>query len=132
MDLNPAGYLYSNALSASGEFQVGYGSLNGDRALLWSGTAANAVDLNPVAFTWTKSTGVSGTTQVGFGKLTFDGSICALLWSGTATSVVDLHPADFGESRAFSVSGANQWAGVIALPEITLYCGAAPPPVSWT
>src|SRR6478609_6825922 len=50
--LQPPGYNYTTALGNSASNQVGYGALPGasNRALLWSGTPANAVDLTPVGY----------------------------------------------------------------------------------
>jgi hypothetical protein len=56
IDLNPAGYMGSEALHVSNGLQVGYAYTFPDpyptgpmfyHALLWSGSAASAVDLNP-------------------------------------------------------------------------------------
>jgi hypothetical protein len=55
VDLNPAGYTMSRALSLNAVNQVGWGTINAhDHAIVWSGTAASAVDLNqflPAGFT---------------------------------------------------------------------------------
>jgi len=49
VDLHPAGFASSGALSVAGGQQVGYGTCTDgtQHALLWTGRAASAVDLNP-------------------------------------------------------------------------------------
>ena len=50
VDLNPAGFAYSEAYAVSGKTQAGYAfssTTNTNHAVLWHGTAASAVDLTP-------------------------------------------------------------------------------------
>src|SRR5438105_6755412 len=117
IDLNPSGFDESHGSGISGGEQVGYGSgpaTGGNiHALLWHGSAANAVDLHPIgsiAKVWwwsgilsnSLAVGTCGGQQVGFG----DGH--ALLWRGTAASVVDLHQRRFHYSEGYGISGGQQ------------------------
>ncbi len=53
-DLNPNGFVTSQAYNTNGINQVGFGAIDATsgnvHALLWSGTAASAIDLNPAGF----------------------------------------------------------------------------------
>src|SRR4051812_21096615 len=68
IDLNPSGFIFSEARDASDASQVGAGSGpatgGNDHALLWSGTAASYIDLNPAGFNHSNAYGISDTTQV--------------------------------------------------------------------
>lgn len=72
VDLNPAGYLDSQATATNGVQQVGYagqGSLpnNGEHAFVWSGTAESAIDLGallPAGWTSSKATSVDSAGDV--------------------------------------------------------------------
>jgi hypothetical protein len=82
--------------------QVGYAYVGaGQRASLWTGTAASWVDLNPAGATYSWAFGVYAGQQVGYALV---GDVYrASLWSGTAASWVDLHqflPAGFTSSYA--------------------------------
>ena len=86
IDLNPAGFSTSSALAAAGDLQVGYGDGGGDKALLWSGTAASVVNLHQflsglgVYFSSSYATGVaSDGTIVGYARGPFD--YYAVLWT---------------------------------------------------
>jgi hypothetical protein len=123
VDLNPSGFPGSIGIATDGGQQVGYGAptgavglgaaVNGNHALLWSGTAESVVDLHPVSgYDYTSANGVGGGQQVGWGRA-FD-SVAkriwshALLWTGTAESVVDLHPSTFRDTSALSVANGRQ------------------------
>ena len=115
VDLNPAGFLYARAESASHGSQAGWGVLPGfldnPHALLWHDTAAGAVDLNPSGFDYSQAFGVSGGNQVGVGGGPATGGSTighALLWSGTAASAVDLNPSGFSHSVSHGISGSTQ------------------------
>jgi hypothetical protein len=64
IDLNPSGFMASQALGVSGGQQVGAGG-GQQHALLWMGSAASVVDLNPSGFMASQALGVSGGQQVG-------------------------------------------------------------------
>jgi hypothetical protein len=117
LDLNPSGFLYSNAFTTDGTQQVGVATniLTGPglaHAMLWSGTSDSAVDLNPAGFTSSWAIGTDTSQQVGSGSgVPTGGNTHALLWSGTAESVVDLSPTNIPgivNSVADGVGGANQ------------------------
>lgn len=115
VDLNPAGYIASEALCTSGTQQGGWGlALNGvtysQHAMLWSGSVDTAVDLHPAGYTDSKVTAINGTQQVGegwIGAQSAYGSVRhALAWSGTANSVIDLNqylPAGYTNGVATGV-----------------------------
>jgi hypothetical protein len=111
LDLNPAGFLESQALATDGLHQVGSGTPSGQfapHALLWSGLAANYVDLNPARYQFSVATGLSGNRQVGYGTTTaIGGSNHALLWSGSAASATDLNPAGFSWTEADGIHGSQ-------------------------
>jgi probable HAF family extracellular repeat protein len=131
VDLNPPGFTYSAAYGVTGGQQVGQGNyyttvsyytnysqnprkavlvsytVAHAHALLWSGSAANAVDLHPVGFTSSLAYGVGGGQQVGYGVCS-DGTQHALVWAGGAAGAVDLHPAVFTSSAAKRVHGGYQ------------------------
>lgn len=67
-DLNPNGFISSEALGVSGGQQVGVGSTEGDKdhALLWRSSAATVVDLLPSR--GIKATATCGGQQVGYGE----------------------------------------------------------------
>jgi hypothetical protein len=99
VDLHPAGvYPYSRALGVHDGEEVGYVSSfaypDGDwsgyhttsRAVLWTGTAANAVDLHPLGYDASEATCTSGTQEGGWGYIALAASQHVLLWSGDAAS----------------------------------------------
>ena len=117
VDLNPAGFVGSSGTATDGTQQVGYGAptgliglevpINGNHALLWSGTAESFVDLHPVGrYDTTSANGVGGRQQVGWGGAF--GSEHALLWTGSPESVVDLHPSGFTRTAARAVAAGKQ------------------------
>jgi len=113
VDLNPAGFEYSEAVAVSGNLQAGSGkgpaTSNQFHALIWNGTAQSYLDLNPTGFSHTQILGASGTYQAGLGAgPSTDGESHAMLWSGTAASKVDLHPAGYSSSAAWAASGESQ------------------------
>jgi PEP-CTERM motif len=115
IDLNPAGYVTSEAEGIGGNQQVGSAAIEVSpnvyqrHGLLWTGSAASAVDLNPVGFTQSQAYGSDGVNQVGWGTAQLPFVDVAVLWSGTAASGVELEPpTGFYISEAFSVSGNQQ------------------------
>ncbi len=114
-DLNPAGFVASEAHCTSGTQQGGWGLvLNGiayaQHAMLWNGSADSAVDLHPAGYTDSKVTALNGTQQVGEGWVGAQGAYGsirhALAWGGTADSVVDLNqylPAGYAHGVATGV-----------------------------
>lgn len=120
VDLNPTGFVSSDAAAISGTSQVGegYGPITGGtdfdpvyHALLWHGTAQSAVDLTPPGFDGSAAEGVSNAGQVGFGWNKAAGGSYnmahALVWNGTAASAVDLHPFLSGLGLVFINSHAQ-------------------------
>ena len=115
IDLNPTGYVTSEAVGIGGNQQVGSAAIEvspnvyQEHGLLWSGSAASAVDLNPVGFTASQAYGSDGVHQVGWGTAQLPFVDVAVLWSGTAASGVELEPpTGFYISEAFSVRGIQQ------------------------
>ena len=115
VDLHPAGFASSGALSVAGGQQVGYGTCTDgtQHALLWTGRAASAVDLHPAGFTSSVANGVNGVQQVGYG-FDADGTQHALLWMGNAATVVDLNtflPTGFTNAVATAIDAAGNIVG---------------------
>jgi len=120
VDLNPAGFLSSNAIATNGVQQVGVAnataSNTGYHAFLWSGTAASAVNLNPAGFGVSQAYGTNGLLQVGYGLGNAVSGEQALVWSGTATSFTDLGlllPAagTWTSSTAYTIDAAGNIFG---------------------
>ncbi len=112
VDLNPDGFLISNAHATDGSHQAGGGAGNDgvSHALLWSGTAASFVDLNPAGYAGSEAHAVSGNLQGGSAFVTDNGPEHAALWSGTADSFVDLNPTNITiqQSRINATQGNQQ------------------------
>ena len=111
VDLNPAGFAYSEAYAVRGRAQAGYAfsnATNSDHAFLWHGTAASAVDLTPSILSSAYATGLGRRIEVGCGTPVGMSVTHALLWHGTAASMVDLHPAGFNDSCARAAGGTVQ------------------------
>jgi List-Bact-rpt repeat protein len=112
IDLHPAGYYSSMAISTDDIDQCGSASYFGNsHAVRWSGTAASFVDLHSSSgYTWTTCLGTSGGQQVGFGEnpiytVTIQH---AILWiNGVATTI---HPATlpFNFSKALGIRNGQQ------------------------
>lgn len=92
-DLHPGGATSSSAADAKGGLQVG---AVGNRAAIWTGTAASHADLHaalPAEFSTSYATGVdvdsNGVIRVsGYGHNALTGRTEALLWSGAAPTAV--------------------------------------------
>ena len=122
-DLNPPGFLFSQALAMGDGQQAGLGvppprpgQSVGVHALLWAGVAASATDLHPNGWISSQATCVSGGQQGGFGFTRSGGDSLlrhALLWSGYAASATDLHPAGASESFINGCFGGRQVGGGI-------------------
>jgi hypothetical protein len=111
VDLNPAGFSYSEAYVVHGSTQAGYAfssKTNSYHAFLWRGTAASAVDLTPSSVSSAYATGLGYKSEVGCGTPVGITMSHALLWRGTAASMVDLHPAGFTDSCARAANGNVQ------------------------
>ena len=78
----------------------------GQRASLWSGTAASWIDLNPTGSTLSNLNAVDVGQQVG--SVRISNIDRASLWTGTAASWVSLNPAEASSSSALGVSGGQQ------------------------
>ncbi len=103
VDLNPAGFAYSEAYAASGKVQGGYAfssTTNTNHAVIWRGTAVSAVDLTPSTVSSAYVTGLGSHSEVGCGTLVGMAATHAVLWHGTAASMRDLQPAGFIDSCA--------------------------------
>ncbi|MGC1380390.1 MAG: hypothetical protein WA814_05130 [Candidatus Baltobacteraceae bacterium] len=108
VDLNPAGFAYSEAYVVRGSAQAGYAfssTTNTNHAVLWRGTAASAVDLTPSTVSSAYATGLGHRSQVGCGTPVGMSVTHALLWHGTAASMVDLQPSGFTDSCARAAQG---------------------------
>jgi len=111
IDLNPAGFAYSEAYAVHGKAQVGYAfssTTNTNHAVLWHGTAASAVDLTPSTLSSAYATGLGRRSQVGCGTPSGMSVTHALLWHGAAASMIDLQPAGFSDSCARAAQGNVQ------------------------
>ena len=108
VDLNPSGFVESEAHAVCGGQQVGWViPAQIPHAFLWRGSAASTVDLHPRGFDDSEAFGTSGFEQVGYGGVSI-GIVHALLWRGSAASVVDLHPRGFTSTEALSTSAGLQ------------------------
>lgn len=112
INLNPTGFVFSEAVGAFGGQQVGFGfggaTGGANHALLWSGSGAGVVDLNPTGFSMSDAFAIAGGQQVGSGMQLTTLATHALLWTGTAASAVDLNPSGFTFSTALGTSGSQQ------------------------
>lgn len=111
VDLNPAGFAYSEAYAANSTAQAGYAfssTTNTNHAFLWHGTAASAIDLTPSNVSSAYATGLGYLSEVGCGTPAATNVTHALLWHGTAASMVDLQPAGFTDSCARAAHGNVQ------------------------
>ena len=113
VDLNPQGFLGSNALGISETQQVGWGwpdAQSHDHALLWYGTAECYVDLHPTngLFYTSVAKGVGGSQQVGGGEAYDSGKWHAFLWTSTADSCIDLNPSGLDSCMAQATNGTQQ------------------------
>ncbi|HTV46819.1 MAG TPA: sigma-70 family RNA polymerase sigma factor [Phycisphaerae bacterium] len=119
VDLNPKGFISSEARGISGLQQVGYGTNRTgpemEHALLWThGSAASVVDLNPNGFISSQACATNGRQQVGFGNTTSNNSQHALLWNSSANNFVDLNqflPAGFIQAMAISINAQGEIVG---------------------
>jgi len=114
VELNPAFFSSSAAVSTDGHQQVGYGytGTNAQHASLWSGSADSAVDVHPsfAGFDQSNASGAGGGRQVG--RMFMGQGVSyvehAVLWSGSAEAAIDLHPAGFKTSVATATNGEQQ------------------------
>jgi hypothetical protein len=113
IDLTPVGSATSSAAGASGVQQVGsagFAAAAGqpvvNHAMLWNGSAADAIDL-----------GTGTAAAVGDSQQVGSANNHAALWLGTAASRIDLNPAQWEQSAAAGVAGGRQagWAGTAKL-----------------
>lgn len=111
VDLNPAGFAFSEAYAVNGTAQAGYAystTTNSYHAVLWHGTAASAVDLTPSTVSSAYATGLGSKSEVGCGTPVGMSVGHALLWRGTAASMKDLQPSGFTDSCARAAHGKVQ------------------------
>jgi hypothetical protein len=87
IDLNPAGFDYSEAKGIGGDLQVGWGygaaTGNEDHALVWASTAASAVDLHQFLspeFTFSHAERVDGQGNIVGWARSESGYNHAILW----------------------------------------------------
>jgi hypothetical protein len=119
VDLNPVGYVASEALATNGTQQGGWAyNATSQHAALWSGTPDSFVDLNPLAYNDSRITALTATQQVGdgwVGPMGFPGSVRhALVWTSTAESVVDLNqflPAGYTHAVATGIDANGNVVG---------------------
>lgn len=133
IDLHPAsGYVDTSVEGASGDTQVGWGSVDfgtKTHALLWRGSAESFVDLHPGGYASSYAWDASNDTQVGRGTIGCCGQSVshALLWRGSAASVVDLTPSGYSSSVAYGASETTQvgFAAANAPAHAVLWRGTA-------
>ncbi len=149
VDLNPAGYVGSQALATNGTQQGGWAYLSTpvqtQHAGLWSGTADTFVDLHPAGYNDSRITALTATQQVGdgwVGTLGAPGSIRhALVWSGTPDSVIDLNqflPPGYTHAVATGIDANGNVVGYayntptqgVAVPPDAIAVVFAPGPVA--
>ncbi len=111
VDLNPAGFAYSEAYVVGGAAQAGYAfssATNSNHAILWHGTAASAVDLTPSTLLSAYATGLGSQREIGCGTPVGMSVTHALVWRGTPASMIDLQPSGFNDSCARAAHGNVQ------------------------
>ncbi|HEY6326815.1 MAG TPA: hypothetical protein VIW73_09935 [Candidatus Cybelea sp.] len=111
VDLNPAGFAFSEAYAVRGTTQTGYAyssTTNSYHAVLWHGTAASAVDLTPPTLSSAYATGLAPKTEVGCGTPSGMSVTHALLWHGKSKGMIDLQPSGFTDSCARGAQGNVQ------------------------
>ncbi|HRI44069.1 MAG TPA: hypothetical protein PLL78_03880 [Fimbriimonadaceae bacterium] len=109
VDLMPSGSTEGRVYGTNGTQQVGTVQIDplGDRASLWSGTAASWVDLSPAGSTASEARGIDAHQQVGYAR--FGGDLQAGYWTGSPASWVSLHPSgSYTSSMAFAVDQGKQ------------------------
>lgn len=121
IDLHPAGFDTSRALSTNGVQQGGWGYIAlslSQHALLWTGDAASVVDLHPAGYNSSRVNALNTTMQVGDGWVGSPyalGSVRhALAWTGSAASVVDLNqylPAGYTNAVANGIDSNGNVVG---------------------
>lgn len=104
---------YAGAI-ANGQEAGAFDTAIGERAALWTGSAASLIDLNPAGFAASEAVATDGTRQGGWGYITSTGNSHALLWYGTAASAVDLTPTGYSYAVVNAVAGL--WQGGAASP----------------
>ncbi len=113
VDLQPSGFLTSDAYGANGGEQVGIGYLGrfSSHALLWHGSADSYIDLHPSGYLTSGAWATNGKQQVGRavppGIYGVTGGH-AILWNGSAEDYVDLNPPGFRESSARALTDTQQ------------------------
>lgn len=109
VDLNPKGFLWSDAEGTDGRWQVGAGQMPGDRggALLWPGSAQGVILLNPRGFKFSQAISVRAGQEVGYVEASRNLDYAAL-WRGNAQSFINLNPKGFVSSNAVATDGAHQ------------------------
>ena len=111
VDLNPAGFAYSEAYVVRGTRQAGYAyssATKSDHAVFWHGTASSAVDLTPSTLSSAYAMGLGLYSEVGCGIPVGLNVTHALVWHGTAKSMTDLQPSGFSDSCARAANGNVQ------------------------
>ncbi len=120
VDLTPAGWFNSMAMSTDDTQQCGYGYSpfgGGNHAVLWSGSSISSIDLHTL-FTYSYCMGNHNGQQVGFGErpVYISTTQHAMLWYGSAATVVDLHPIGYNYSKALGVHNGVQVGYASSLP----------------
>lgn len=127
-NLHPSGSFQSIASGANGGLQGGVTSFGaGNRASLWSRTAASRIELHPAGVASSEILGMSATQQVGYTRAIGGAPKNAAVWSGTAASWTNLHPAGASASDARAASGTQQVgiATIAGQDRASLWTGSA-------
>ena len=109
VDLHPNPDGESTVVGGGDGQQVGWvGGAQGQRPVVWSGTAASAVYLLPAGATTGAAYDAANGSQVGYvGGGTY-ATNHAILWHGSASNFIDLHPAGYANTVAAAIGGARQ------------------------
>lgn len=108
-DITPPNWFTAQVMSATGNLQVGYGTLGkgtATHALVWNGTAQSFRDINPDPAWLSAAYGTDGTAIAGIANsATSLQNYLAAYWPNAAAAPVQLHQCG---SVAYATSGGQQ------------------------
>jgi hypothetical protein len=120
IDLHSGPYQADQATAASGDTQVGWGTILDKNknefahALLWHGAPNTLTDIHPAGFQNSQAFAAAGNKQVGYAvngsDFSVPGSFHGLLWFGTAASAIDLNqflPAGYTDAQVDAIDSVT-------------------------
>lgn len=126
VDLNPKGYVASEAFAVSNGYEAGYvyKTAASRHAYIWRGTAGNGIDYHPAGYADSYIVGFDGSQAVGAAVETKNGGPHAYLWNMRSTVFgVDLNGSGFTETVAAAVGHGKQvgWGELKAVNGLSSY-----------